>query len=218
MSDPHEDTRPHPRRLEDVAGRLRTFTDRPGPLGQEVRPQSGLQDSSIPALDMSNVSSIMRTPVRNSVLGVQPWQPHLRFSCPSVPGSPPPHHHSTSRRHPHPGGCRLACTHLSLRDHGCGRWPFPPTRTRRPPRDLAERGAVFSAPGHLRVRSRALFLLFLAAVTARAREGRDRTGEVRELGWDDELRRRRRPELIQGVEVLKGHRPRVRVHGLLVDR
>jgi hypothetical protein len=139
------------------------------------------------------------------------WQPHLRFSCPSLPGSSPPHHHSTSRRHPRPGGCRLACTHPSLRVHGRGRWPFPPALKRRSPRALAERGAASSA--HVDPTSG----LFLLAVPRR-HQSRERAGEACELGRDDELRRGRRPELVEGVEVLKGHRARVGVHRLLVDR
>ena len=70
MADTYEDPRARPRRLEDVALPLRSFADEPGSLGREVCPESGAQDSSIPALDMANVRSIMRTSVRNKFLGV----------------------------------------------------------------------------------------------------------------------------------------------------
>src|SRR5256885_1153247 len=65
-----EDPGARPCRLEDVTVPLRSFADRPGPLGQQIRPEDGAQASSIPALDMANVRSIMRTPVRNWFLGV----------------------------------------------------------------------------------------------------------------------------------------------------
>src|SRR5438309_5647081 len=46
-----EDPRARPCRLEDVTVPLRSFADRPGPLGQQIRPEDGAQASSIPALD-----------------------------------------------------------------------------------------------------------------------------------------------------------------------
>src|SRR5437660_9195656 len=131
---------------------------------------------------MSNVRSIMRTPVRNWFLGVPPWQPHLRFFCPSVQGSPPPLHHSTSRWHPHLGGCRLACTHPSPRVHGHGQWPSRHALKRRTPRVLAERGAASSA--HIDPARR----LLLLAVAPGCHQARNRPREARELGRDDELR------------------------------
>ena len=70
VADPDEDPGARPRRLEDVAIPLRSFADRPGPLGQKICPEDGAQSSSIRALDMANVRSIMRTPVRNWFLGV----------------------------------------------------------------------------------------------------------------------------------------------------
>ena len=70
VANAHEHSRARPRRLEDVALPLRSFADCPGSLGQEVCPKGGVQDSSIRALDMANVRSIMRTPVRNRFLGV----------------------------------------------------------------------------------------------------------------------------------------------------
>src|SRR6266550_4755609 len=145
MADPDEDSRPGPRWLEDVAVPLRPFADRPRPLGQEIRPEDAAQDSSIRALDSANVRSIMRTSVRNWLSRGAPWHRHRRFSCPSVKGSSPPHHHSTWRWHPRPGGCHLAFSFPSLRDHGRGLWPSRPARKRRPSRALAERGAASSA-------------------------------------------------------------------------
>src|SRR2546421_3750888 len=70
VADTDEHPCPRPRRLEDVALPLRALADRPGALGQQVCPEDGAQASSIRALDMANVRSIMRTPVRNSFLGV----------------------------------------------------------------------------------------------------------------------------------------------------
>jgi hypothetical protein len=141
-----------------------------------------------------------------------PWQPHLRLFCPSAPGSSPPHHHSTSRRHPRHGGCRLASTHPSPRVHGYGRWLSRPARKRRSPRVLAERGAASSA------RIDPTRKLFLLAVASRGHETCKWAREARELGGDDELRGRRRTELVERVEVLKRHRARVSVHRLSVDR
>src|SRR6267143_288175 len=70
VADSDEDPGAGPRRFEDVALPLRSFADRPGPLGQKICPEDGAQDSSIRALDRANVCSIMRTPVRNWFLGV----------------------------------------------------------------------------------------------------------------------------------------------------
>jgi len=68
VTDPNERPYPAPGRLEDVALPLRAFADRPRSLGQKICPEDGAQSSSIPALDMANVRSIMRTPVRNQFL------------------------------------------------------------------------------------------------------------------------------------------------------
>ena len=59
VTDPDEDSRACPCWLEDVAFPLRPFADRPGPLGQEICPENAAQDSSIRALDSTNVRSIM---------------------------------------------------------------------------------------------------------------------------------------------------------------
>src|SRR4029077_10916161 len=65
VTNTHEHPRARPRRLEDVALLLRSLADGPGSLRQQICPEYGAQASSIPALDMANVRSIMRTPVRN---------------------------------------------------------------------------------------------------------------------------------------------------------
>src|SRR6266566_175164 len=59
MTDPDEDSRSCPCRLEDVALPLRPFADRPGSLGQKISPEDAAQDSSIRALDSTNVRSII---------------------------------------------------------------------------------------------------------------------------------------------------------------
>src|SRR2546430_6315043 len=97
----NEDPGSRPGRLEDVPLPFRSFADESGSLGQEVSPESGAQDSSIPALDMANVRSIMRTPVRNKFLGVHCGSRICAFSVLPSPGVPLPI--TTARR----GGIRV---------------------------------------------------------------------------------------------------------------
>jgi hypothetical protein len=188
----------------------RSRTDR-GRWGNRSAPRALLRIRVSPLLTWRTYVLLCERLFETSFRGAT-WQPHLRFFCPSVPGSSPPLHHSTPRRRPLPGGCRLACTHPSPRVHGYGRWPSRPARKRRPPRVLAERGAASFA--HIDLAKGSLLL----AVASRRHDAGERPGEARELGRNDELGRGRRSQLVERVEVLKGHRPGIRVHRLCVDR
>src|SRR6266550_329281 len=67
VADPHEHACPRPLRLEDVAFRLRAFADDARPLRRDVRAEDRFQVLEYPALDIWNIRSIMRTPVRNLI-------------------------------------------------------------------------------------------------------------------------------------------------------
>src|SRR5438552_15096330 len=59
------------------------------------------------------------------------------------------------------------------------------------------------------------YLLLLLAVASD--QDSERGGERRELRRDDELRGRRGPQLLQGVQILEGHRVAAGDHRRLVD-
>jgi len=131
-----------------------------GAVGARDLPRGRCSGFDIRALDMANVRSIMRTPVRN-------WFPRVHrgsricaslvFPSRGVPLPITTARRGGIRRH---GGCHPACTHPSLRDPGRGPWPSRPARKRRPPRVLAERGAASSAQVDP---ARRLFLLAVAS-------------------------------------------------------
>src|SRR2546425_3117174 len=80
MADPHQDACAGPLRLEDVVLRLRALADEAGALRRQVDAEDRAQIFEYPALDIVNICSIMRTPVRNSFFRGAPWPPHPRFS------------------------------------------------------------------------------------------------------------------------------------------
>src|SRR5881296_526054 len=117
--------------------------------------------------------------------------------------------HATARRSRLPE-CRRASIPPTRRVGSPGRWRFGPTRKRRAG-PLAGRACRSSADG---ANASGRLLLRLAVA---ARERRERRGESRELGRDDELRGRRRAELTQCVEVLQRDGASVGVARHLVD-
>ncbi|OLC11908.1 MAG: hypothetical protein AUH44_01225 [Chloroflexi bacterium 13_1_40CM_68_15] len=62
-----------------MALRLRALADDAGPLRREVRAEDRAQVFEYPALDIVNIRSIMRTPVRSSFSRGVSWPPRLLF-------------------------------------------------------------------------------------------------------------------------------------------